>query len=115
MAELNMDVIKNCVKNALNEPIIEGKSIVEWATIGLESQHWISVKERVPEDVEDVLVYIEHDSWAYGANSAQRKREIAIGYFICGHWHADGFSNVVGICWMPLPKPPREVNKNALN
>jgi len=37
MAELNMDVIKNCVKNALNEPIIEGKSIVEWATIGLES------------------------------------------------------------------------------
>ena len=50
MAEINMQaVIKSGVEKALNKPIVDGKSITEWAAIGMKAPRWISVKDRLPE------------------------------------------------------------------
>ena len=48
MAELNIEtVIKSGVEKALNEPIVDGKSITEWAAIGMKAPRWISVKDTM--------------------------------------------------------------------
>ena len=70
---------------------------------------WISVKDRVPEDGETVLVYIERAAWG-DDGYAKRKKEIAIGWQIDGRWHVDGCMRVKGLYWMPLPGPPEEVS-----
>ena len=62
---------------------------------------WNFTTDKLPQEMKDVLVYIERNSWKYG-----RKKEIAIGWHIGGKWHVDERSGVVCIAWMPLPKPP---------
>jgi len=51
MAELNIEtVIKSGYEKVLNKPIVDGKSITEWAAIGMKAPRWISVKDRLPEE-----------------------------------------------------------------
>ena len=66
---------------------------------------WIMAEDQLPEECKNVLVYIERDAW--GKRECYRKKEIAIGWHIGGRWHVDGCSGVIGLAWMPLPKPPR--------
>lgn len=56
MAELNIEtVIKSGVEKALKKPIVDGKSITEWAAIGMKAPRWISVKDHLPESNKRVL------------------------------------------------------------
>ena len=73
---------------------------------------WISVKDRLPEDGETVLVYIERAAWG-DDGYAKLKNEIAIGWQIDKRWHVDGCTKVKGLHWMPLPEPPEEVSDDA--
>ena len=68
---------------------------------------WMHVKNALPEEGENVLVYIERSAWDDDGEYI-RKKEIAIGWHIGGNWHVDGCSRVEGLCWMPLPEPPKE-------
>ena len=70
---------------------------------------WVSVKDRMPEQGKDVLVYIERN--AYRGSKITRKREIAIGWHIKGLWNVDGCSKVVVFYWQELPEPPEEVSE----
>ena len=101
MAELNIEtVIKSGVENALNKPIMDGKSITEWAAIGMKAPRWISVKDRQPEDEGDVLVY--------GVSPRGRKKTAIMNYLAFDadrpRWALDGIWTV--LYWMPLPEPP---------
>lgn len=75
---------------------------------------WISVKDRLPENDDEVLIYIVKD--------------IVQAYFLRGYWHGsimvtdnmnDGYVSDRRIVkegssfdfvthWMPLPEPPKE-------
>lgn len=58
---------------------------------------WISVKDRLPRGMQNVLMFIDC-------------RGVMIGYYspIDGLWSYDGWMPVTH--WMPLPKPPKEEN-----
>ena len=68
---------------------------------------WISVKERLPEDMVDVLCYYEY--FRYG-NYNRMFRTIDRGHVFKGRWFGEageGHKNKV-FAWMPLPEPPKE-------
>ena len=75
----------------------------------MKNSEWISVKDKLPEQGKNVLVYIERN--AYRFDEIIRKREIAIGWHMEGRWHVDGCSGVVGLYWQELPEPPKEVSE----
>lgn len=72
----------------------------------VEEPQWISVKDRLPAECENVLVYIERDAWPESGYC--RKKDIEKGWHIEGRWHVDGCMGVIGLYWMPMPEPPKE-------
>lgn len=62
---------------------------------------WISVKDRLPKDVETYLVY--------GGNKYGIMLAI---YYGDGEWLTDDLTNITRFVthWMPLPTPPKETN-----
>lgn len=63
---------------------------------GVTVQEWISVKDRLPEDQEEVLVY---------TRSKNGIRNIDKGYMAIDHFIHRGCAEVTH--WMPLPEPPK--------
>ena len=104
MAELNIEtVIKSGVEKALNKPIVDGKSITEWAAIGMKAPRWISVKDRLPEKPGRYLCWFGKNTFAVGAS--------IVPYIPDLHWFAsleslERYENVTH--WMPMPEPPKE-------
>lgn len=69
-----------------------------------ETSGWISVKDRLPEDEGDVIVY--------GVSPRGRKKTAIMNYLAFEadrpRWALDGIWTV--LYWMPLPEPPKEEN-----
>ena len=106
MAEFNLEsIIKKGVEEAINKPVYEGKSITEWAAIGMKAPRWISVKDKMPMLVETVLFTGKR----YDGGWLGTKRV----YFDGTEWYADDAGTIYATTtvthWMPLPKPPEEV------
>ena len=72
---------------------------------GWQSSKWIFTFEALPEEAQNVIVFVERDAWQKNGK-IKRKKCIEIGWHIGGSWHVDGCCHVVGIAWMPLPLPP---------
>lgn len=71
-------------------------------------RQWISVKDRLPEICQDVLVYCKNT------------QRVTIGRF--AHWYDNDGWDIVGTKgrfndivthWMPMPEPPKEGEENA--
>ena len=119
MAKFNIEqIIKSGVEKALNKPIVDGKSITEWAAIGMKAPRWISVKDRLPErkeylhesnvirgSSEYVLVYIS-------ATFPYKRMFVTIGRYsydeMYPRWVVRSSHDGDVTHWMPLPEPPKE-------
>jgi hypothetical protein len=115
MAKLDLEqIIKSGVEKALNKPIMNGKSITQWAAIGMTAPQWVSVEERMPEEQTPVLVYVP----PYSDEDEEYIGHVAMAYYTHsargGYW-AGTDGNVYGAIgiihepshWMPLPEPPK--------
>ena len=69
-------------------------------------QRWIPVSEKLPEDLQQVLVWYEYWHW----NAEELRPEYGIGWRFRGLWCGDpgNGSRLRVIAWMPLPEPPKE-------
>lgn len=71
---------------------------------------WISVKDRLPEDGEDVLIWYEYFRY-FPYNRMYTTHDIAYQYN--GYWEDAGGSlgpKARVFAWMPLPEPPKGEN-----
>ncbi len=69
MAELSLEeIIKEGIEQALKEPIADGKSVTEWAAIGMTAPRWISVEDRLPEEPGRYLCWFGKNTFAIGAS-----------------------------------------------
>jgi len=100
MAIFNLEEsIKHGVERALNKPIHEGLSVLDWAKIGMNGPRWISVKDRLPEVGKVVL--------AFGTRSATTGMFQGVGTRN-DLWWWKGHTIKHVSHWMPLPEPPKE-------
>jgi len=108
MPELNIEtVIKSGVEKALNKPIVDGKSVTEWAAIGMKAPRWISVKERLPE--EKMNPYTQDYQEVICLLSTRFGNDVRVYKFGRGHfWNGPCEIDKYITYWMPLPAPPKE-------
>ena len=125
MAEFNISIIKKGVEEALNEPFKDGKSILQWAEIGIRSQEWsqwISVKDRMPTETHSMFYKLygtpkwrnnamwreESDHVLVAITFEDGSQFVTSGYTQDGKW-STGISKILQYTvthWMALPKPP---------
>lgn len=72
---------------------------------GVKPAEWISVKDRLPDDLRFVLVYIRHKKTPY---DQYRDIRIMLRLEKYGWLHLEERSEVTH--WMPLPKPPKDAS-----
>ena len=92
-------IIKKGAAKVLNKPIVDGKSVVDWAKIGMKAPRWISVKDRMP-DVGDIVLFTGMSS--FGTRFITQR-----GWFDGTFWKRDTgetvYSSTPVTHWMPLP------------
>lgn len=116
MAELNIEtVIKSSVEKALNKPIVDDKSITEWAAIGMKSPNWVSVKDRLPPMEKRVLVFCKSKSeHTQNVITITEMTDVNQFNYKCKtepYWRKPWdffYANFDITHWMPLPEPPKE-------
>ena len=70
---------------------------------------WISVKDKLPEEFMDVLVYAEYESVNMYKTIIDKRKGIFIGWYgDDSRWHADMKRRITCLYWMPIIEPPKE-------
>ena len=69
--------------------------IIEQASVVDARSQWISVKDRLPKNFEDVVVF---ERW---------RGRVFVGCFDGDEWEVYGFPAQEVSYWMPLPEPPK--------
>ena len=66
---------------------------------------WVNAKDTLPDKGEDVLVYIEMNAVGFKGEPIKMRR-IAIGWYVCGRWHVDGYRGAEVLQWRAMPDGP---------
>ena len=110
MAEFDLKIIiQKGVEEALKEPVCDGKSIIEWAAIGMKASQWINVKDKLPETNGIYLtwcVYYDDDDDGYYRIS--KYHEEKGGWY---DWTKHDYGDSIVRYWIPLPKSPTKNNE----
>ena len=77
---------------------------------------WISVKERLPDSHEGLVLVCMPDEFPYNSKQpypdVEQNERIGIAHYenCVKLWWMDGYKlgNTIPIAWMPLPEPPKE-------
>ena len=119
------EIIKTGVEKALKEPIVDGKSAMEWAATGMKAPRWISVKDHLPENADCPGEFCPR-YWVmtkYGMTEGWYNPDKGCWYtlvwFLIGRYSEDDIdmergdipkisSKIEVTHWMPLPELPKE-------
>lgn len=125
------EAIRAGVEKALSKPIVNGKSAMEWAVIGMKTPRWISVKDHLPENADCPGEFCPR-YWVmtkYGMTEGWYNPDKGCWYtlvwFLIGRYTEDDIdmergdvpkisSKIEVTHWMPLPEPPKE-GKNEVD
>ncbi len=113
-----LEAIRKMIKDALSLPpqvvqsevsddvniVLDNKHEINYNITPPDAENWISVDERLPENEDDVLVFVD-----YGG--VQTKIEQAYYFEKDWYWLNDSYIVYKVTHWMPLPKPP--INKQG--
>lgn len=84
--------------------------LMDMAIEGLEEEQkrrWISCSDRLPEDLEDVLVWVV-GVFKNGVHVGEECQWYGIGYRLCANWNVlcnKDIKDIKVMAWMPLPEP----------
>lgn len=103
--EASDDIVKARAESCMAS-LVEMKLRIENLPPAQPEQRWIPVSERLPDDLQKVLVWYEYWHW----KAEELKPEYGIGWRFIGLWCGDpgNGSKLRVIAWMPLPEPPKE-------
>lgn len=93
---------------SITEMIYELENSIESADVQPVNQ-WISVDDKLPDTVDDCLVWYSCDT-AFG-----KSKSVGISFCSRYDWykkHLNG-DNIVVLYWMPLPEPPKDGDTNG--
>ena len=69
---------------------------------------WNFVHEKLPENNDLVIVYVEHDMFG---KVRYKKRDLTTGHFDGDRWYCTNFLGYRVIAWMRFPEPPKDEPK----
>lgn len=107
--------IRRGVDKALNWPIMDGKSVIEWAAVGMKAPRWIPVWEQLPRELNETRYPDEAGNEVTFTHSDDLLmfipgRGIVLGRREMGNWvdSYGWFLNDDVTHWMELPEAPEE-------
>jgi hypothetical protein len=107
--DCNMRLCDGCSLNYEQGNMGEQKEALAMAIKALESQRWIPVSERLPE--ENGIYLATYDGEICGENEPFT----GLAEYENGKWVDDEEDYQCVIAWMPLPEPYKEENNDADN
>lgn len=98
-------VIKSGIDEAMNTPIVNGKSVLEWAEIGMKVPQWISVNDSLPDKSCEVITLSPRGTVGVHAYSEKWKAFNAHDFMSKETVEKNNINNFVAY-WLPLTVLP---------
>lgn len=104
-----VDCVIDVIQNKIDWQAIDWQAVAEKA-VEIQKNKWVPVSERLPEDMQRVLIWFEY--YRYGDFNCMYQT-YGFGYVCDGEWSPfingeTGWQDKRIIAWQPLPEPYKE-------